>query len=211
MKTFLLCGLLVLGLEAFDIIQKPITFDEERFRLTHEYIRTHYKISPKDIRITPKIIVVHHTGIDSLEKSFKKMFPSTLSSDRKYIAKSGNLNVSAHFLIDKDGTVYQLMKDNYMARHVIGLNYSSIGIENVGGENLKDDLTQKQLLANVNLIHYLKKKYSTIEHIIGHYEYQNFETHELWLEKDKTYRTKKNDPSVRFMQALKEALLKDRK
>ena len=37
-----------------------------------------------------------------------------------------------------------------MARHVIELNYSSIGIENVGGEtNKKEDLTPAQVHANI--------------------------------------------------------------
>ncbi len=36
-------------------------------------------------------------------------------------------------MVDRDGTRYRLMPETYMARHVIGLNYYSIGIENVGG------------------------------------------------------------------------------
>jgi beta-N-acetylhexosaminidase len=206
MKVFFLCCALFWYANAINIIQKPIVFDEERFRLTHEYIKTHYKIDPKDILIVPKTIVIHHTGMNSLEKSFQKMYKSTLSSDRQYIAKSSNLNVSAHFMVDQDGTIYQLMQDNYMARHIIGLNYSSIGIENIGGENLKDNLTKEQLQANVKLIQHLKKKYPSIVYVIGHYEYQAFEKHPLWLEQDKNYRTQKNDPSIRFMDALKKAL-----
>jgi len=33
------------------------------------------------------------------------------------------------------------MPDNWMGRHVIGLNYNSIGVENVGGVDDKQDLT----------------------------------------------------------------------
>ena len=64
------------------------------------------------------------------------------------------------------------MPSNWMARHVIGLNYSSIGIENVGGKgNKKDDLTPEQLKSNIALVAYLKGKYPTIEYLIGHHEY----------------------------------------
>jgi beta-N-acetylhexosaminidase len=90
-----------------------------------------------------------------------------------------------------------------MARHVIGLNYNSIGIENVGGENSADNLTQKQLEANIYLVNYLKKRFRSIEYLIAHYEYRCFESHELWLELDDSYRTKKDDPSMRFMDELR--------
>ena len=49
----------------------------------------------------------------------------------------------------------------------------------------------------------LKKKFETIEYVIGHYEYRCFEKHGLWLELDENYRTKKDDPSVRFMSELR--------
>ncbi len=50
------------------------------------------------------------------------------------------------------------MPENYMARHVIGLNYYSIGIENVGGKNnRKEDLTKAQLESNIKLIRISKR------------------------------------------------------
>ena len=94
-----------------------------------------------------------------------------------------------------------------MARHVIGLNYSTIGIENVGGEgNSKDDLTEAQLKANIKLVKYLKAKYPSIENIIGHHEYREYENTPLWLEKDDGYRTIKADPGERFVNAVKAGL-----
>jgi len=44
-----------------------------------------------------------------------------------------------------------------MARHCIGLNYESIGIENVGGVMIKDDLTAAQIKSNIYLVRYLVK------------------------------------------------------
>ena len=205
-KTSLLSLLLVSSIQALDIKSKPIIFDKQRIELTKEYIQQHYNLDVKNIEITPRIIVIHHTGLNTLEASFKKLKQPTLSIDRTYIAKSGALNVSAHFMVDTDGTIYQLMPDNHMARHVIGLNYSSIGIENVGAQDYEDNLTQAQLNANVELVLYLKKKYPSIEYLIGHFEYQNFVGHTLWLEVDDNYRTIKHDPSIRFMNALKKQL-----
>ena len=108
------------------------------------------------------------------------------------------------FLIDQDGTIYRLMPENYMARHVIGLNHCAIGIENVGGTN-EVPLTLAQLEANISLIRYLKIKYE-IKYLIGHQEYILFEDHELWLEKDDSYRTKKSDPGIQFMKDIREAV-----
>ena len=189
------------------IIQKPINFSQKRIKLTKEYIKKHYDIDARNITITPKIVVVHWTAVMDLERSFKRLESELLFSDRKDIASASALNVSSHFLVDRDGTIYQLMPDNWMARHVIGLNYSSIGIENVGGEaNKKEDLTSAQLDANIRLIEYLQAKYPSIKHIIGHYEYREFEKTPLWLEKDDGYRTKKADPGEKFITQIREAL-----
>ncbi len=191
----------------FSIIQKPIIFTDKRKELTREYIKTHYGKDVKDITIKPQTIVLHWTAVMDFEKSFQRLNAELLFSDRADIAKASSLNVSAHFLVDRDGTIYQLMPDNWMARHVIGLNYSSIGIENVGGEaNKKEDLTPAQLRANIRLVKYLKAKYPTIKHVIGHYEYREFENSPLWLEKDNGYRTKKADPGKKFMRNVRAAL-----
>ena len=189
------------------IIQKPIIFTQKRKNLTKEYIKTHYGLSVKDISIKPQTIVLHWTAVMEFEKCFERLNPELLFSDRADIANASALNVSSHFLVDRDGTIYQLMPDNWMARHVIGLNYSSIGVENVGGEaNTKEDLTPAQLNANIRLVKYLKAKYPTIKNIIGHYEYRDFEKTPLWLEKDANYRTKKADPGKKFMRDVRMAL-----
>ena len=183
-----------------EIIDKPIDFGQERIDMTKEYIKTHYGFEVSNIEIEPRVIVLHWTADMSFKKSFNRLKPQKLFSDRKDIVKASALNVSAHFLVKRDGTIYRLMPENWMARHVIGLNYSSIGVENVGGKgNKKDDLTPAQLNSNIALVRYLKAKYPTITTMIGHHEYREMEGTELWLEMDKGYRTKKADPGDKFM------------
>lgn len=194
---------LPLFLAAFEIKQTPIEFGETRVELTKKYIKSHYALDVQDIKIVPKIIVIHHTAIDDFNDSLSRFASETLPSIRADINNGGALNVSAHFMVERDGTIHQLMPLDVMARHVIGLNYNSIGIENVGGQNSKDNLTREQLEANVALVKELQKRFSTIEYLIGHYEYRCFEGHELWLERDKGYRTHKDDPSQRFMGELR--------
>lgn len=182
------------------IIDKPIDFGAERIAMTKAYIKSHYGMDVESIEIIPKIILLHWTAEMSLDKSFKLLEPQKLDTDRKDIAKASMLNVSAQFLVARDGTIYRLMPENWMARHVIGLNYFSIGIENVGGEgNKKDDLTPAQVQANIALVQYLKAKYPSIEYLIGHHEYKQMENTPLWLERDKGYRTVKSDPGDAFM------------
>ncbi|MGE4382943.1 MAG: peptidoglycan recognition family protein [Arcobacter sp.] len=201
MKNILIIISFVLTLNAIEIKQLPLDFGETRVELTRQYIKNSYGLEVLDINIIPKIIVIHHTAMDDLKESYERFKPEILTSDRKYIKKAGNLNVSAQFLVDFDGTIYSTMPETYMARHIIGLNLSSIGIENIGGN--KKPLTKAQLEANIKLVRYLKEKYKTIEYLIGHYEYTKFENHPLFLEKDKNYRTIKHDPDENFMESLR--------
>ena len=201
MKKILLILVLFINVYSIEIKQMPLEFTQKRVDLTKQYIKNSYGLDAENINIIPKIIVIHHTAMDDLAESFNRFNSETLTSDRKDIKKGGNLNVSAHFFVDFDGTIYSLMPETYMARHVIGLNLSSIGIENIGGN--KKELTKEQLKANIELVKYLKDKYKTIEYLIGHYEYTSFEKHPLFLEKDAKYRTIKQDPSIDFMENLR--------
>jgi len=187
------------------IIDKPIDFGAERIEMTKSYIKKHYGFEVENIEIEPRIIVLHWTADMSFDKSFKRLKPQKLFSDRKDIVKASALNVSSQFMVKRDGTIYRLMPETWMARHVIGLNYSAIGVENIG--NLKYGLTKAQLKANIALVRYLKAKYPTISDMIGHHEYRKMEGTELWLELDKGYRTTKNDPGAKFMSDVRKAVV----
>lgn len=185
------------------IVDTPVKFTEKRVALTKEYLMNRYGIVQDHIEIAPKMIVVHWTAIPTLEKSFAAFDNETLPNWRPELVNQSALNVSAQFLIDRDGTIYRLMPENHMARHVIGLNHAAIGIENVGGTD-ETPLTKAQLKANINLIKHLKTKYP-IDYLIGHYEYTLFENHPLWKELDAGYRTEKTDPGKSFMTRIRAA------
>ncbi len=202
-RIFLFILFISISLAAMQIKETPIAFGKTRVELSKEYIKEHYNLEVKDIKITPKIVVIHHTAIDDFADSLSRFTSETLPTDRPDITSGGALNVSAHFMVERDGVIHQLMPLDFMARHVIGLNYNSIGIENVGGANSADNLTKEQLEANIFLVKELKKRFETIEYVIGHYEYRCFEGTPLWLEVDDGYRTFKDDPSVRFMDELR--------
>lgn len=182
------------------IIDKPIVFNDLRRELSLKYMEEHYGIEKNTPVIEPKMVVVHWTAIPTLEGSFNAFRDPLLPNSRTAIKDAGSLNVSVQFLVDRDGSIYRLMPETTMGRHVIGLNHVAIGIENVGGTKTTP-LTRQQLKANIELIKYLSSKYD-IEYVLGHYQYQNFEQHELWKEKDEDYRTHKIDPGEDFMAAI---------
>lgn len=184
----------------FKIINKPIDYSAERVRLSLEYLRDHYQMIQKSPTILPKIIVLHYTAGGTVETNYKYFNKTHLESARNVLKKQSTLNVSSQFIVDRDGTVYQLMEPNMFARHTIGLNYCAIGIENIGGKN--QPLTEQQSLSNAQLIRYLTKKYN-IEYLIGHSEYGIFRDSKLWKETDPNYFTIKDDPGKDFMKKIR--------
>jgi len=207
-KTSLIVWALALGACSTqkEIVDIPIIFDEQRVELTKEYLLNRYELDQDTPEITPKMVVLHWTAIPSLKKSFEAFNRSTLPNWRPDLVNVSGLNVSSHFLVDQDGTIYRLMPETTMARHTIGLNHCAIGIENVGGtEGLP--LTKKQLRSNIYLVNYLASKYD-IDYVIGHQEYTLFEGHPLWLEVDDGYRTEKTDPGMDFVEKVRNATKK---
>ena len=193
--------------DAQTIHQSPIQFDNERIALTQQYQLTHYGINSKSIEIEPRMVVLHWTCIPTFKTTFRVFNPPTFPKNSPRLKElPGTLNVSAHFVVDRDGTIYQLMPENWMARHVIGLNHFAIGIENIGGIDSKDDLTEAQAKANAFLVCYLKKKYPKIDYVIGHHEYLKFKNTPLWLERDPTYQKDKNDPGPAFVNKVKKLI-----
>ena len=174
--------------------------------MTRDYIRVHYGLDVADISIVPRIVVLHWTAVPTLEGSFNAFAQETVPGERTELTGAGELNVSTHFLVDRDGTIYRLMPETWMARHVIGLNFEAIGVENVGGAGGDEDLTPAQVAANVALVRDLARRYPSIQYLIGHSEYREFEGHPLWREQDAGYRTEKIDPGERFLRAVREGV-----
>lgn len=188
------------------IHDRPIQFSADRVSATLQYIADHYGERPEDISIVPRMVVLHWTAIDGFEESFAAFDSEALGGSRPDLGSAAEVNVSIQFLVDRDGRIYRLMPETWMARHVIGLNTSAIGVENVGGGDGIDNLTDAQIAANIRLVRYLVQKYPTIRYLIGHMEYRHFEGHPLWQEVDDGYRTEKTDPGDRFMSAVREGV-----
>jgi len=189
--------------DSIAIIKEPVTFNEQRTTLSLQYLKERHGIDTDQINIDPKMIVIHYTAIPTLEGTINAFQASTLPSSRVAITSASRLNVSSQFVVDRNGSIYQILPDETtFARHVIGLNYAAIGVENVGDDDTHP-LTAAQLKANIQLIRYLKGKYQGIEYLIGHQEHNLFRGHDLWKETDPDYRVEKVDPGVQFLDAIR--------
>jgi N-acetylmuramoyl-L-alanine amidase len=186
------------------IVDRPIPFGRKRQALTLDYIRSHYDPAASSITIEPRMVVIHWTASPDALATLAAFRPATLPPSREEIRRGGKLNVSSHFLVDRDGTIYRLMPETWMARHVIGLNRLALGIENAGGPD--HPLTAAQLRANAALVRHLVAKHPRVEYLIGHHEYGSFHGTPLWQERDPSYFTQKQDPGAEFMQRLRAEL-----
>jgi N-acetylmuramoyl-L-alanine amidase len=184
------------------IIDKPIAFPDERKKLTIEYRRIHQDPAIDDITIEPRMIVLHYTGGSSGKGTWRYFNRTHLESGREKLRGGGAVNVSAHFVIERDGTIYRLMPETWMARHCIGLNHVAIGVENVGN-NDTHPLTAAQVAANAALVRYLVARHG-ITHLIGHHESRAMEGTGFFVERDARYRNRKPDPGKEFMRKVRE-------
>lgn len=186
--------------------QRPL-FDAERMQLTAAYALRHSGETTASLH-RPEMIVIHFTTIPTLQESFDFFRPARIDHKiRRDIASGGEVNVSAHYLVDRDGTLYQLAGEDVFCRHVIGFNHSAIGIENVAANAA--DLTTAQLEANAALISRIVRRQPSISYLLGHHEYRDraLPHYQLFREKDPTYRfTDKVDPGAPFMNKLRDLL-----
>ena len=92
----------------------------------------------------------------------------------KIILEYKQYGVAPHYVIDREGEIFRLVKDANIAYHAgeskvpdgrTGVNNFSIGIEVVNSE--KDNFTSKQYVAINELIAFLKDKYK-IKYVLGH-------------------------------------------
>ncbi|MGI8512751.1 MAG: peptidoglycan recognition protein family protein [Solirubrobacteraceae bacterium] len=77
----------------------------------------------------------------------------------------------SHFVVDRDGTVYQLAPIAQVCRHTVGLNQVAIGIEHVGSSDAEVLGDSRQLAASQRLTAWLRCRYGIgPRDVIGHNE-----------------------------------------
>ena len=98
------------------IVQKPIPFGAARRAETAAYAKRHYGLATWQLQ-GPHVIVEHYTATDSFSSVWNTFAANTPDPEL------GDLpGTCAHFVIDRDGTIYQLVPLTIMCRHTVGLN-----------------------------------------------------------------------------------------
>ena len=91
----------------------------------------------------------------------------SLASALAEFQASDSRKVSAHYVIDRNGDIYQMVNDADCANHCMGANTGSIGIEHVGSET--DALAAPQAAASAALIRWLLQEHQIPRtNIFGH-------------------------------------------
>jgi N-acetylmuramoyl-L-alanine amidase len=184
------------------VIERPMKWSAQREQLTLDYRRQHSDAGARDLAIEPRVIVLHYTTGNSATGTLGYFDNLKIEASRPDLAKAGLVNVSAHYVVDRDGTIYRAQPETRFARHCIGLNHIAIGIENVGDEKAYP-LTEAQVIANANLVRDLAARFP-ITHLLGHHEVMKFRDHPYYVERDRGYRNTKPDPGPRFMRLVRE-------
>jgi N-acetyl-anhydromuramyl-L-alanine amidase AmpD len=77
----------------------------------------------------------------------------------------------AHFVIDANGAVHQLVPLDTICRHTVGLNWTAIGVEHVGFSDAQVLGNRRELAASLRLVHYLRCRFHIpVADVIGHNE-----------------------------------------
>jgi N-acetylmuramoyl-L-alanine amidase len=129
------------------------------------YAERHYGLPSYEL-IDPHVIVIHFTETPDFQSAYNTFAPDTPDPGLHELP-----NTCAHFVIDRDGVIHQLVPLDIMCRHTVGLNYTAIGIEHVGysDQEVLDD--PRELSASLELVHWLRCRFHiAIENVIGHNE-----------------------------------------
>jgi len=147
------------------IVQKPIPFPTRRKQETAAYAKRHYGLDSYRLR-DPKVIVEHYTVTSTFQQTFNTFAPDVADSELHELP-----GTCSHYVIDKDGTIYQLVPLTTMCRHTVGLNYTSVGIEHVGTSDAEILSNPRQLHASLALTLWLiQQKRIQLRNVIGHSE-----------------------------------------
>jgi hypothetical protein len=145
------------------IVTKLIPFGPARRAETAAYAKRHYGVSTWRLR-DPRVIVEHYTASDTS--------PYPYFAANTPDPELGELpGVCAHFVIDRDGTIYQLVRLDTICRHTVGLNWTAFGVEHVGRSDGQILGNPAQLSASLSLTLWLMSRYGIqLRNVIGHGE-----------------------------------------
>jgi beta-N-acetylhexosaminidase len=147
------------------IVPRPIPYGPQRRVEMAAYSKRHYGVAQWRL-IAPKVIVEHYTAGDTFSSAYNTFAPDHPDSELHELP-----GTCAHFVIDTDGTIYQLVPLAIRCRHTVGLNWTAIGIEHVGRSATGILANARQLAASLKLTRWLMGRFQiSRRNVIGHAE-----------------------------------------
>jgi hypothetical protein len=150
------------------IVWDPIPFGARRKAEMVSYVRRHYGsfMKPTWRLIDPHVIVIHYTDGPSFQSAWNTFAADVPDSELHELP-----GTCAHFVVDTDGRIYQLVSLGTMCRHTVGLNWTAIGIEHVGYSDAQILGNRRQMSASLRLVRWLRCRFHIpIADVIGHNE-----------------------------------------
>lgn len=143
----------------------PIPYGAARRAQMASYSLRHYG-EDTYVLSNPKVIVEHYTETETAQEAYNTFAPDVPDSEFHELP-----NTCAHFLVEGDGRIDQLVPLNLRCRHTTGLNWTAIGIENVGMSDAQILGDRAQLRASLRLTRWLMCTYGiSLRNVIGHNE-----------------------------------------
>jgi N-acetylmuramoyl-L-alanine amidase len=145
------------------IVWKPIPFGARREREMAAYSKRHYGV--RTWRLTnPHVIIEHYTDGPSFQSAW-----NYFAANSPHMGETPG--VCAHFIIDTDGTILELVPTDIRCRHTVGLNHETIGIEHVGNSDGDVVGRPRVLRSSLALTDWLRCAYAIQRsNVIGHNE-----------------------------------------
>lgn len=112
--------------DAIHIVVDPIPYPESRRNQMAEYSLRHYGIHSS--ALVPKTIVLHFTENDSYP-STRNIFAANAPAPGPGGSAAEPPGTCSHYVVDQDGSIYEIVPPTLQCRHTIGLNRWAIGIE----------------------------------------------------------------------------------
>jgi N-acetylmuramoyl-L-alanine amidase len=169
MRVLLALAVALVGVAAApprpQIVQKPIPFGVQRRSETAAYALRHYGLHTWRLE-RPQVIVEHYTASTTFSSAW-----NTFASDAPDSELHERPGTCAHFVIDRDGTIYQLVPLSTICRHTVGLNWTAIGIEHVGTSDGSILDNPRQIASSLALTLWLMHRFGiALPNVIGHNE-----------------------------------------
>lgn len=140
------------------IVQSPIPYPASRKAEMAMYSKAHY--GTLTYALLPKQIVLHFTATTTYASAW-----NTFAQDTP---NRGELpGTCAQFIVDKDGTIHQLVPEDVRCRHAVGLNHVALGIEMVQETGIGAHWADQQILGRTAQIDSVLRLVRWLQHEHG--------------------------------------------